>query len=105
MRIPGAIVYPCVALALFPASAALAQEPYQLGLGYKLLDEITVGGYLSTEFSRGENLNEVLIEDLAVLTYGNLTDNLSFLLELESVDFYKLDLENDTDSSNTRPAN
>ncbi|MCB1666126.1 MAG: hypothetical protein KDI28_10115 [Pseudomonadales bacterium] len=104
MRIPGAIVYPCVALALFPASAALAQEPYQLGLGYKLLDEITVGGYLSTEFSRGENLNEVLIEDLAVLTYGNLTDNLSFLLELESVDFYKLDLENDTDSSNTRPA-
>ena len=104
MRIPGAIAHPCLALALLPLSGALAQEPYQLGLGYKLLDDITVGGYLSTEFSRGENINEVLIEDLAILTYGNLTDRLSFLLELESVDFYKADLENGTDSGNTRPA-
>ncbi len=93
-----------LALALHIPLAVAQQAPYELGLGYKAHEKITIGGYFSTEFTVGEDTRELLIEDVAILAYGSLTENLSFLAELESVDFYKIDFENQWDRGNTTPA-
>jgi len=94
-----------VALSIFSGQIAQAQaEPYELGLGYKAHEKITIGGYFSSEFSQGENIQEVAVDDVALLAYGNLSENFSFLAEIESVGFYVYDFENNVSNSNTKPA-
>ena len=94
-----------IALALCSGQYSHAQaDPYELGLGYKAHEKLTLGGYFSTEFSQGEDLQEFAVDDVALLAYGNLTENFSFLAEVESVGFYIRDFENSSSETNTRPA-
>ena len=79
-------------------------EDYQLGMGYQLHNGLTIGGYFSMEYGNGSGQEFVKIDDLAVLAYGSLGSNFSYLAELESVDFYVVDLENSTTYSKTTPA-
>lgn len=91
----------CLLGALYPKAYA---EPYELGLGYKAHDKLTLGGYFSTEFSQGEDLKEFAIDDVALLAYGNLSENFSFLAEIESVGIYTRDFENKRSDTNSKPA-
>lgn len=84
---------------------SLAQEnPYELGLGYRASDKLTVGGYFSTEFAQGDKLKEIAVDDVALLAYGSLSTNLSFLAEIESVNFFTYDFESDSSDTSTKPA-
>jgi hypothetical protein len=89
---------------LLPASGALQaqDEPYSLGRGLALRDWLTVGGYFSTEYARSDNQHELLLDDLALLLYGE-KDRVSYLLEIESVAPYVADFENDTTDTNFPP--
>ncbi len=92
-------------MSLLIGQFAQAQEgDYQLGLGYKAHEKFTLGGYFSTEFSQGEDLKEFVLDDVALLAYGNLSENISFLAEIESVGFYSYDFETNSSDTNTRPA-
>ncbi|MCB1644865.1 MAG: hypothetical protein KDI36_05405 [Pseudomonadales bacterium] len=81
-----------------------AEDDYQLGLGYRLNDQITLGGYFSFEYARGDNVDEIVLDDLALLAYGNLSPRFSYLVELESVGVYKKDFEAGTSDTNFPPA-
>ena len=78
----------------------LGAGEYRLGNGYELLEQLTVGGYISAEYKRGDELNELEIDDIAVLGYGNLTHSLSYLVEFEAAKYHSWDLEEDTQESN-----
>jgi hypothetical protein len=77
-----------------------AAAEYELGHGYSFSDALTVGGYFSTEFKTGDDLRELVVDDIAVLTYERIS-NFSCLVELESVNFYVSDLGKDTEEWNT----
>ncbi len=88
-------------LLLFPL--LLYAVDYRLGHGYEIAPWLKAGGYISTEYAKfnsGENAFEV--DDLAFLGYGDLTESLSYLIELEAVKYYVRDFQNDTSESNTR---
>jgi len=92
-------------LVLLPASITAAQsDDYQLGMGYRLSDGLTVGGYFSVEYGNGTGQEFVNVDDLAVLAYGNPGPRFGYLAELESVDLYHVDLRNHTTAPTTRPA-
>lgn len=78
----------------------LRADEYQLGNGYDLLDQLTVGGYISAEYKRGDDLNELEVDDLAVMGYGSLTHTLSYLVEFEAAKYHTWDFEHDTQESN-----
>ncbi len=79
-------------------------QDYQLGRGLALNDSVTIGGYFSTEYANGDNEEEFKIDDLAVLVYGDFSDNMSYMVELESVNFYRVDYLDDTEETNFSPA-
>lgn len=72
-----------------------------MGSGFKLSEYVTVGGYFSLEYANGENDEFLALDDLAVLTYGELSPRFSYLMELESTDFYKTDFKTDTTTTDT----
>jgi hypothetical protein len=74
----------CVSL-----SIVAAQNGYKLGNGLKISDALTVGGYFATEYEDTSKEQTFLIDDIAFLGYGNFSDQLSYLLELEAVTYYK----------------
>ena len=88
----------------FAASQLSAQESeYQLGRGFHLSDVVTVGGYFSTEYAVADDKNEFVLDDLAIMAYGDLSNRLSFLVEIESIDAYRNDFETDTTTTNFPP--
>ena len=91
-------------LLLFCSGPVLADgDQYQLGRGLTISDALVVGGYFSTEYVNGNNQESFSVDDLALLAYGSLTDNVSYLTELEWSEIYKADFRTDTDEWNTRP--
>lgn len=88
---------------LFGSAAHAQQEDYQLGRGLLVSDWLTVGGYFSTEYKNSDSVNEFLVDDLALLLYGETRSGLSYMLELESVEPYVADLEHDTRATNFPP--
>ncbi len=88
----------------FSIGSQVQADPYELGLGYKAHENLTIGGYFSTEFSKGENLSEFVVDDVALLAYGNISENLSLFAEIESVGVYTYDFENNRSDSSAKPA-
>jgi len=75
---------------------------YNLGSGYDLFEHLRVGGYISAEYKNSDTINEFEVDDIAVMGYGNLTHNFSYLVELEAVKYYARDFENDEEETNPR---
>lgn len=94
----------CGALLALVMPATAKADDYQLGQGYRLGDGLTLGAYISTEMSHGDRNREFIVDDLAILAYGNLTDNFSWLAELESVEPYVYDDISHTESWNLPPS-
>lgn len=79
----------------------VAQESeYQIGRGFEVSEFLTLGGYFSTEYEFGESKNAFLVDDLALLAYGDNGGRFSYLLELESIDVVSVDFENDNSDTN-----
>ena len=90
--------------ALSCLNLAVAEETqYQLGMGYELNDAFTVGGYFSTEYGSGKEINFFGVDDLAFLVYGENDANFSYFFELEWSELYKIDYENNEEEQHTRP--
>lgn len=101
---PRIIVRLFALLAIVFTSMLQAQESdYQLGRGLQLNDSFTVGSYFSTEYIKGDNQDEFIVDDIAVLFYGNLSERFSYLVELESVDAYSFDFDSNTSKTNMPP--
>jgi hypothetical protein len=94
-----------LSLSLLCAGDIRAQEEqgYQLGRGLVVSDWLTVGSYFSTEYKKNDYQNEFLVDDLALLLYGETGGRLSYMLELESVEPYVADFEHDTSATNFPP--
>ena len=90
-----------VLMAVQPLAAQ--ESDYQLGRGLQLAEGFTVGSYFSTEYVKADDKNEFLVDDLALLFYGNLSERFSYLVELESVNAVTVDFENDTNDTNLPP--
>jgi hypothetical protein len=87
-------------------TAALRAQPdedYQLGRGLVVSDWLTVGSYFSTEYKKTDHQDEFLVDDLALLLYGEAGGRFSYMLELESVEPFIADFENDASSTNFPP--
>lgn len=98
-RVTGALLALCL-----QHNPVMAQEAdYQIGLGKSVTDWLTVGGYFSTEYEKSDSDHQVQLDDVAVMAYGEFSKRFSYLLELESVNAYVVDFENDTRSSNFPP--
>ena len=74
---------------------------YEIGYGYKVNDKLHVSGYISTEYSVGNEYNEFEFDDIALLAYGRLTAKLSYFLELEASSIYTYNFDTDTSMKNT----
>jgi len=61
---------------------------YDFGYGYEVNDKITAGGYISTKYKNTSEKEELELDDIAFLIYGDLNDRFSFLFELESAGTY-----------------
>lgn len=71
-----------------------SESSYTLGHGLKLHEMLSVGSYLSTEYINGKNEDVFKVDDIAVLAYGELFPTLSYLAELEALNFYSRDFAN-----------
>lgn len=90
--------------ALFFAAPIYAQQPdYQIGRGFQLGESVTVGGYFSTEYEKSDSDEKFVVDDLAILVYGNLKNSFSYLLEIESINVVEIDFENDETDTNFPP--
>ena len=75
-------------------------DEYELGHGYKISDELILGGYFSTDYSQGDEKRQFRLDDVAILAYGDLTQNFSYLVELEAAPFYEKDYKSGESNTN-----
>ncbi len=96
----------CLTAMLFSLSCQATEPPaeYQLGRGFKFSDALIVGGYLASEFESNDAGESFAVDDLAVLVYGDITPNLSYMAELESAELYKYDFAASTEHWNRSAA-
>jgi len=82
-------------LSIFLISLLFAED-YQLGQGLKINDNLNIGAYFSTDYTKGDEIDRYRLDDVAILAYGNLTPRFSYLIEFEAAPFYTKDFENGT---------
>jgi hypothetical protein len=75
---------------------------YDIGRGYKFSDELHIGGYFATDYSLTKDEELFRVDDVAFLAYGNLTDEFSYLVELEAAPFYTHEFKTDTTTKDER---
>lgn len=80
----------------------LKADDYKLGHGYKISDELHLGGYFSLDYSKGKNVDKFRLDDVAILAYGNIYPKLSYFVELEAAPFYTKDYKNNTSKTKNK---
>ncbi|HEX5328877.1 hypothetical protein [Sulfuricurvum sp.] len=68
-----------------------AQE-YELGHGVSLNEYLNVGSYFSTVFESNKHNDTWMLDDVAVMAYGDINPMFSYLAEAEAVGFYSKNL-------------
>ena len=81
-------------------SVAYADD-YQLGHGYNVDKTLNIGAYFSLDYSNGKQIDRARIDDVAILLYGNLPSDFSYLIEFEAAPFYTEDFKNNTSERNS----
>lgn len=72
-------------------------QGYELGHGVALTDSLTVGGYVSSEFSSNERADTFTLDDVALMAYGDINSRFSYLGEVEAIGFYQKNVTNGSD--------
>jgi len=73
-------------------TSSIYADNYEFGHGYNLHDSLTMGGYISSEFESNQQSESFTIDDVAIMAYGNIGSNFSYLAEMEAVGFYHKNL-------------
>jgi hypothetical protein len=68
-------------------TSSVYAQGYEFGHGYTLHDSLTAGGYISTEFESNAQSDTFTVDDVALMAYGNIGSNFSYLAEIEAVGF------------------
>ena len=79
----------------FLAVAAFGYEP---GNGIELTEYLKVGGYVAAKYEKSDSVDKFLLDDVAVLAYGNISPLSRYLIEMENVGRYQKDFKNDKES-------
>lgn len=82
--------------------ASLYAQPYELGKGYHVNDMLNIGGYFSSEFEMKGSQDSVILDDVAVMAYGDINPTFSYLAELEAIGFYSKNLTNGEEAGDRR---
>jgi len=69
---------------------------YELGRGVKLDEKLRIGGYFSADYEVSNTRRRARLDDVAILAYGNLTNELSYLVEVEAAPYYQRDFRDGT---------
>lgn len=77
---------------------AVAAFGYEPGNGVELTDFLKVGGYVAAKYEKSENTDKLLLDDVAVMAYGNISSSTRYLVEMENVGRYQKDFKNDKES-------
>lgn len=77
----------------------LKAEEYEMGHGLKVDKNLNLGAYFSVDYETGDKKKQFRVDDVAVMAYGNIEPELSYLLELESSPFYEKNYTADTSTS------
>jgi hypothetical protein len=91
-----------LSLYLVVLSSSLYASPYEFGHGFNINDSLTAGGYISSEFESNKQTDTFTIDDLAIMSYGNIGSNFSYLAELEAVGFYHKNMTNGDESESQK---
>ena len=81
--------------------AFLRADEYKLGHGLKLNDKLSIGGYFSVDYETGDQKDQFRLDDVAILAYGSLSSNFSYLTEFEAAPFYVENYTTGTSTTNT----
>ncbi|MCW8838334.1 MAG: hypothetical protein OQK11_06500 [Thiovulaceae bacterium] len=76
-------------------------QAYEIGRGYKLHDALHLGGYFSTDYSNTKEKSLFRLDDVALLAYGNLNNELSYLIEMEAAPFYTYEYKTEKETKDT----
>lgn len=82
--------------------SSLYAEDYKIGRGLTLNDKLHVGGYISADYESSNAKKQFRLDDVAVLGYGRILPELSYLAELEATPFYQKNYTTGSESSNQR---
>ncbi|MBN2782375.1 MAG: hypothetical protein JXQ66_03960 [Campylobacterales bacterium] len=82
--------------------SSLVLHAYELGKGYKFNEQLHLGGYFSTDYSLSEDERVFRLDDVAILAYGSLNDNISYLAELEAAPVYKYEYKTNTETTSLK---
>jgi hypothetical protein len=63
---------------------------------------LTAGGYISTEFESNKQSDTFTVDDVAVMAYGNIGSNFSYLAEMEAVGFYHKNFDNGSEGGSQK---
>ena len=83
-------------------TSSVYAEGYEFGHGYALHDSLTAGGYISTEFESNTQSDTFTVDDVAVMAYGNVGSNFSYLAEMEAVGFYHKNFDNGSEGGSQK---
>lgn len=76
----------------FTLISLLHAEEYTLGRGVAFDDALHVGSYFSTVLESNKRNDSWMLDDVAVLAYGDINPMFSYLAEAEAVGFYSKNL-------------
>jgi hypothetical protein len=86
---------------LFFLTSAIIQA-YNLGRGYEIDKKLHLGGYFSTDYSISKDERLFRLDDVAVMAYGDLSDELSYMVELEAAPVYTYEYKNKNETNSLR---
>lgn len=73
---------------------------YDMGRGVAIDEKLHIGGYFSTDYEVSKDEKLFRLDDVAIIAYGNLSDELSYLVELEASPVYTYEFKNNTKNEN-----
>ena len=82
--------------------SSLYAENYEMGRGLTLSEKLHVGGYISTDYESSDEKKQFRLDDVAVLAYGRVLPELSYLVEWEATPFYQKNYTTEAEEYNPR---
>ena len=87
---------------LFFLFSSLYAQDYEMGRGLTLSEKLHLGGYLSADYEAGDDKKQFRLDDVAVLAYGKLLPELSYMVEFEATPMYQKNYTTGAEQYNPR---
>jgi len=80
----------------------LNSDEYEMGHGLKINEYLYLGSYFSIDYQKSDEKRQFRLDDVALLAYGDLSSDFSYLLELESAPTYVKNYTTSTSTNDTK---